>query len=177
MSAFVAGKVLRMGYIRHTLRLASAHAATTTPTVNAATLPTCTLLYLLPIVHPTAIVCTLPKLLRIICMGTEMSKAKAQLLSMLTLKNMSERSASRLSGILGRASPKLPFCFAEEEERDWSCEGRAKRAVRRNWMSVMRRPLMWVSWSFLHMSCVEDGYLCWAHICVCQCLINSSVAC
>jgi len=78
-------------------------------------------------------------------MGTEMLKAKAQLLSMLTLKNMRDRRARRLSGILGRARPKTPFCLTEEEERDRSWEGRAKRAVRRNWMSVMRRPGLLVS--------------------------------
>jgi len=45
---------------------------------------------------------------------------------------MSDRRARRLSGILGRVRPKVPFCFVDEEERDWSWEGRAKRAVRRN---------------------------------------------
>ena len=41
----------------------------------------------MPRAHPAAIVVTLPKLLRMIWTGTEMLKAKAQLFSILTVKN------------------------------------------------------------------------------------------
>ena len=58
-----------------------------TPTVKIATEKTCRGVYLLPRSHPAAMVVTLPKLLRMMCTGTEMSKAKAQLFIMLTVKN------------------------------------------------------------------------------------------
>lgn len=72
---------------QHTFDCASAHADTMTPSVRTATENTCRLVYLFPRNHPAAIVVTLPKLLRMIWTGTEMLKANAQLLSMLTVKN------------------------------------------------------------------------------------------
>jgi hypothetical protein len=70
------------------------------------------------------------------CMGTEMLKANAQLLSMFTAKNMRERRVRRVSGIFGGVK-RMPV----DVEEDLSCDGRAKRAVRRNWVIVMRRPI------------------------------------
>ncbi len=55
----------------HTLALASAHALTTTPTVKLATAANCTGLYLFPHSLPTVKVVTLPKLLSMICIGTD----------------------------------------------------------------------------------------------------------
>jgi hypothetical protein len=57
-----------------------------TPVVRIATENTCRPVYLLPRIHPAAIVVTLPKLLRMMWTGTEMLKAKAQLFNMLTVK-------------------------------------------------------------------------------------------
>lgn len=71
-----------------TFPLASAHAATTTPTVNIPTEKTCTREYRFPLSQPAAMVETLPKLRRMMWTGTLMSNAKAQLLSMLTAKNI-----------------------------------------------------------------------------------------
>lgn len=114
-----------------TLLFASAHALVTTPTVNAATLPTCTRLYLLPHNHPTANVCTLPKLRSMICIGTEMLNANAQLFNMFTPKNRSAIKARRSRGIeVGRRR------HVDGE----SCVGRAKMDVRRNWLTVRSRP-------------------------------------
>lgn len=67
--------------------MASAHADTMTPRVNMATENTCSGVYLLPRSQPAAIVVTLPKLRRMMWTGTEMSKAKAQLFNILTVKN------------------------------------------------------------------------------------------
>jgi hypothetical protein len=70
-----------------TFDCASAQADTITPKVNIATENTCKRVYLLPRNHPAAIVVTLPKLLRMMCTGTDMLNAKAQLFIMLTVKN------------------------------------------------------------------------------------------
>jgi hypothetical protein len=58
-----------------------------TPRVKKATEKICSRVYLFPRSQPAAMVVTLPKLLRIICTGTEMLKAKAQLFIMFTVKN------------------------------------------------------------------------------------------
>jgi hypothetical protein len=75
------------GIYHRTFDCASAHADTITPSVKIATEKTCRKVYLLPRNHPAAIVVTLPKLLRIMWTGTEILKAKAQLFSILTVKN------------------------------------------------------------------------------------------
>lgn len=67
--------------------MASAKAETITPAVRIATEKICIGVYFLPRIHPAAMVVTLPKLRRIMCTGTEMLNAKAQLFSMLTAKN------------------------------------------------------------------------------------------
>lgn len=77
-----------MGGTRLTLLTASAQAETNTPTVKSITLPTCSTEYLFPLIAPAIIVVTDPNDLKIICTGTEMLKAKAQLFNMLTAKNM-----------------------------------------------------------------------------------------
>jgi hypothetical protein len=59
-----------------------------TPTVNNATLAICTGEYFFPLNQPAAIVVTDPKLRKMICTGTLMLKAKAQLFNILTAKNM-----------------------------------------------------------------------------------------
>jgi len=48
-------------------------------------------------------VCTLPKLLSIMCIGTEILNAKAQLFSILTAKKSKARRARRERGIFGEA--------------------------------------------------------------------------
>ena len=80
----------------------SAHALTSTPVVSNATLNTCSALYRLPRMTPAAMVVTLPKLRRMMCTGTLMLKAKAQLFSMLMLKNMAATKHHRRKGTLGR---------------------------------------------------------------------------
>jgi len=84
--------------------------------------------------QPTVRVVTLPKLRRMMCIGTEILKAKAQLLSMLTEKKRSAMVTRRCSGtrvgLRGRCDH-----FEEEEDGDEvvdTCEGRAKRDVRMN---------------------------------------------
>jgi len=74
--------------IELTLLPASANAETNTPSVSITTLPTCNAEYLFPCNAPAAMVVTLPNERRMICTGTEMLNAKAQLLSMLTAKNI-----------------------------------------------------------------------------------------
>jgi len=56
-----------------------------TPSVSAHTDATCTREYRLPLSQPAPMVVTLPKLRRMMCTGTLMSNANAQLLSMLTV--------------------------------------------------------------------------------------------
>jgi hypothetical protein len=68
-----------------TLLIESAQALTSTPTVSITTLVTCSLEYRFPLTTPASMVVTLPKLRRIMCTGTEMLKANAQLFSMLML--------------------------------------------------------------------------------------------
>jgi hypothetical protein len=70
-----------------TFDIASAKADTITPAVRKATEMICTGVYFFPRIQPAAIVVTLPKLRRMMCTGTEMLKAKAQLFSILTAKN------------------------------------------------------------------------------------------
>jgi hypothetical protein len=55
--------------------------------VRIATEKTCSGVYLFPRNHPAAMVVTLPKLLRMMCTGTEILKANAQLFNMFTVKN------------------------------------------------------------------------------------------
>ena len=68
-----------------TLLIESAHALTSTPTVSITTLVTCSFEYLFPLTTPASIVVTLPKLRRMMCTGTEMLNANAQLFNMLIL--------------------------------------------------------------------------------------------
>lgn len=72
-------------WLIHTLLIESAHALTSTPTVNKTTLDTCSFEYRFPLTTPANIVVTLPKLRKIMCTGTEMLNANAQLFSMLML--------------------------------------------------------------------------------------------
>lgn len=58
-----------------------------TPNVKMATEKICKGLYFLPRSQPAAMVVTLPKLLRMMCTGTDMLNANAQLFIMLTVKN------------------------------------------------------------------------------------------
>ena len=69
-----------------------------TPRVSTATEKIWTGVYLLPRNHPAAMVVTLPKLLRMIWTGTEISKAKAQLFIMLTVKNKAALMTHFLNG-------------------------------------------------------------------------------
>lgn len=108
-----------------------------TPTVSAATAHICSTLYRFPHRYPTVNVVTLPKLRRMMCSGTEMWKANAQLLSMLTAKNMSAMQARRRSGIaVVRKGFHEIFC-----ESVLSCEESAKRVARANCTKVMIRPV------------------------------------
>jgi hypothetical protein len=68
-----------------TLLIESAQALTSTPTVSITTLVTCNFEYLFPLTTPASIVVTLPKLRRMMCTGTEMLNANAQLFNMLIL--------------------------------------------------------------------------------------------
>jgi hypothetical protein len=78
-------KVCLTSYPGLTLLIESAQALTSTPTVRITTLVTCSFEYLFPLTTPASMVVTLPKLRKMMCTGTEMLKAKAQLFSMLML--------------------------------------------------------------------------------------------
>jgi len=69
---------------------------------------------------------TLPKLRRMMWTGTLMSNAKAQLLSILTAKNIAALRAHLWKGTAGFLRKRGP-----EGE---SCEGRQERVVRMNWV-------------------------------------------
>ena len=79
----------------------SPHALISTPTVRNITLRTCNGLYRLPRRTPATIVVTLPKLRRMICTGTLILYANAQLLSMLIPKNIAAINAHLDTGTRG----------------------------------------------------------------------------
>ena len=91
-----------------TLRSESAHALIRTPNVSNITLTTCSKLYRLPRITPASIVVTLPKLRKMMCTGTLMSYAKAQLFSMLIAKCIVATSAHLETGTLGGRKLYLP---------------------------------------------------------------------
>ena len=97
----VSGSLARFIVCHDTLLSESAHALTSTPTVSSTTLRTCRVLYCFPLMTPINIVDTLPKLRRMIWTGTLMLKAKAQLLSILMLKNMAAMNVHFQKGTFG----------------------------------------------------------------------------
>jgi hypothetical protein len=113
------------------LEEASAHAETITPIVSKTTEMICSGEKVLPRSQPAAIVVTLPKLRRMICAGTEILKANAQLLSILTAKNMAALFASFRRGIA--------VFFHDPFESN--CDGRVNTVTRMNWLSVMSKPV------------------------------------
>ena len=98
------------------------------------TLKTCSLLYRFPRSHPINIVETLPKLRRMMWTGTLMLNAKAQLFSMLMLKNIAAISTHLRRGTFGFSRGELLLSVHE------ICEGAAATTVKMNWKKVIRRP-------------------------------------
>jgi len=69
------------------------------------------------------------------CIGTQILKAKAQLFSMLTAKKRNAIDASRWSGMRVGLRGRIDHFEEDDEGEDVVveiCEGRAKRAVRMN---------------------------------------------
>lgn len=103
-----------------------------TPIVRMTTLKICNREYFFPTSQPAPIVVTLPKLRRMMCTGTLMLNENAQLLSMLTAKNIAAPTIQRRIGTEG---------FLMNIGREGSyCEGYAESAEKMNCISVMRRP-------------------------------------
>ena len=117
----------------HTLEAASAQADITTPIESNATEMTCIWEYFFPRSHPAPMVVTLPKLRRMICTGTDILNAKAQLFSILTAKNIAALKAHLRNGTGVSLRRNRPL------RSNW--EGQAKMHVKTNWKRVMRRPL------------------------------------
>jgi hypothetical protein len=80
---------------------------------------------------PANIVVTLPNERKIMCTGTEMLKAKAQLLSMFMAKNMMAMYAHLRMGTSGDLRVRVGVIWEKE----------AARVVKMNWERVIRRPV------------------------------------
>ena len=120
----------------HTLDFASAHPAIQIPNDKRATLDICNLVYFFPHRKPTNIVIKVPPDLNMICTGTEMLP-RARLLRRLTAKKRRMLGTHRRMGIArGARMAILPSSIRGEK-----CGGEVSRAVNKNWVNVMRRPI------------------------------------
>jgi hypothetical protein len=105
-----------------------------TPRVSTSTEMNCMTEYDFPFSQPAVMVVTLPKLRRMMWAGTLMLKAKAQLFSMLTAKNM--------EALVNRTRTGIAVFFRNNggEEDDW--DGYAEMATKMNCIRVIKSPAL-----------------------------------